>query len=1200
MKPKDGAARAASAQLADSGQAVLAAGGGLTRGATLGQRRSSSATVNPMSPLRVEVVNGNLKFFDDPVLVGHYRGSTLTGTEAVMDWLIGNAMSISMRLGRYPQELKTQQVFVNAGADRINPLRDMPRPKGIIVAGLGDEGHLRAIELSETVRLAVIAWAQHLTEAARPAVETVPRPAAFSLAATLAASGGRGMSAGQAARSVAEGVCEANRLLVAVGWPVAERLSLVELYLDRASEAWRAMQLLVHASPGRFDIKPFIRSCPGALLRPLHSSYRGADFDLITATTQVDIRGASSIVYTLDTRRARTEVRAVAAQGRLLRELVTVASSNTCNDDSVGRTLFKLLVPVEVRPFLAGASEMQIELDSGTAGIPWEMLDSGRDPDAGEKPDYKPWAIRAKLLRKLRTQEFRRQVEDAGRRAPILVIGDPCTDDKRYPLLPGARREARAVEALLSERLGADRQVKLLAAANDIDRGPDGRQVVTMLLDSDWGIVHIAGHGQAASDSEGPAAAGNGGAGAGGVVLSNGSYLGPEEFARMERVPELVFINCCHLAKTDTANLLDARPPPSLHRPDFAASVADALIKLGVRCVVAAGWAVDDAAAATFATSFYRALLDGRRFLDAVAIAREAAYQLPSNTWAAYQCYGDPDWFLPGCLDSGPGGAREAGKAPEEEKQRFTAAYAGIGSHQGLLLALEQIQMELRVSGADTEESARRLRFLFETFGGPERNWVRMGTVAEAFATAWREAGSLEDAAVWYQAAFEAVDGKATLQNAEQLANVRVRLAWQRLRAAAATAGEDAAALQPAIESSRELLRATMGQLKQLVALHRSMERLALCGSASKRLAMVERLAGCRDDEIVAIGETVRWYREAEEAAMAQGTGNAYYPAINRCAAELVAHWATGAEGDYKANWEGLATASPEHNNAEPDFWSRSARSELWVYQCAARRTLAHDLPSILADLGKLHRSLPAVNNWRTVRDQADFVLPVYMRHADAAERAAAESMLECLERWAEPRPGGPSMSAVPPAVPAVVALAGRRIDAVGAQPARFPPANVERVAERIAAGLQRVGAVALVCSAACGADLTALDVAEEQGLRRRIVLPFEASRFVETSVCDRPGEWSAAFWRHVSAAEREGNLVVLQPSGDDDQDYRTATARILVEAQALVRALAPVKPSLHAFAIWDGKPRPGADATVAFVELATLWHFHIVTIPSL
>lgn len=191
-------------------------------------------------------------------------------------------------------------------------------------------------------------------------------------------------------------------------------------------------------------------------------------------------------------------------------------------------------------------------------------------------------------------------------------------------------------------------------------------------------------------------------------------------------------------------------------------------------------------------------------------------------------------------------------------------------------------------------------------------------------------------------------------------------------------------------------------------------------------------------------------------------------------------------------------------------------------------------------------------------------------------------------------------MSAVLPATPAVVALAGRRIDAADAQPARFPLANTERVAARIAAGFRLVGAAALVCSAACGADLIALDLAAKQGLRRRIVLPFEPSRFVETSVQDRPGNWTEAFWQQVGAAEREGDLVVLQPSGNDQEDYRRANTRILEEARAVARAFAPATPLLHAFAVWDEAIRPGVDATAEFLELAALSHFHIATIPTL
>lgn len=1002
-QPPDSAMRLRTARQSHLG------GGGLARGATLGQKRPSAQPSDaapcdkPGAALKVEVVNGNLKFIDDPVLVGHYRGIALTGTEAVLDWLMRRAMSKSMQLGRYPQALKSQQVFLNSAGDLVNPLRNMPRPSGVIVVGLGDEGHLRASGLVAAVRLGVIAWAQHLAET-RPATDDAPAQyPPFHLATTLVGSGGTGMSAGEAARSVAQGVCEASRALETAGWPRVAQLRLVELFLDRASEAWRALQLLDQACPGHYDIQHYIRSSTGALLRPLDSGYRGADFDLITALTQTDEGGNASIVYTLDTRRARTEVRAVAAQGRLLREMVSVASSSAGDGGSIGRTLFKLLVPLEMRPFLAGSTEMQIELDTGTAGIPWELLDSGRDAEANENVEYKPWAIRAKLLRKLRTQEFRRNVEDTTRHAPVLVIGDPHVDDKRYPLLAGARREARAVARLLTAPQHGGRRVQLLVGSTDVDRGPDARAVVSMLLDTDWGVVHIAGHGEAATDTAPgePQPAQNCPRG-GGIVLSNSTFLGPDEFARMQRVPELVFVNCCHLAHGDTAGLLDGGAAHAFHRPDFAANVADGLIRIGVRCVVAAGWAVDDIAAEAFATAFYQALLNGNRFLDAVAMAREAAYRSApaSNTWAAYQCYGDPDWCLaredrdPRC---------EGERAPAiDDDLRFAAAYSVIASPQSLLLAVEQIQTELRVSGADIDESSKRLRYLHRKFAQPEPGWERMGAVAEAFANAWRETGEMEEAVAWYARAVSANDGKATMYAAEQLANMEVRLALQRVRDAAAKAG-DAAALQPALDAARAQLLKTLASLARLVSLHASSERFALCGSASKRLAMVERLAQRRDAEVAAVGDTVRQYRLAEAAA--QGDNKIYYAVINRCTAELVAHWAEERPGSYAADWEGLVRASPENNKVEPDFWSRSALTEIWAYRCTVEGTLAQHLPAILNDFGALQARLPAVNNWRTVRDQADFVLGEYLRHAPPAECAAARQLLQRLEGWA--RAGG-------------------------------------------------------------------------------------------------------------------------------------------------------------------------------------------------
>lgn len=172
---------------------------------------------------------------------------------------------------------------------------------------------------------------------------------------------------------------------------------------------------------------------------------------------------------------------------------------------------------------------------------------------------------------------------------------------------------------------------------------------------------------------------------------------------------------------------------------------------------------------------------------------------------------------------------------------------------------------------------------------------------------------------------------------------------------------------------------------------------------------------------------------------------------------------------------------------------------------------------------------------------------------------------------------------------PAVVALAGRRIDAAGSDAPRFPLENVPLVKRRLADAFVAEGVVALVCSAACGADLLALDVAERLGLRRRIVLPFPRERFRETSVVDRPGDWGPLFDRVVALAMAAGDLIVLNDAvSDDDAAYATANAAIIREAQELARASEDGVPyRTLAMLVWEGSGRVGTDATKEFRSLA-------------
>jgi hypothetical protein len=170
--------------------------------------------------------------------------------------------------------------------------------------------------------------------------------------------------------------------------------------------------------------------------------------------------------------------------------------------------------------------------------------------------------------------------------------------------------------------------------------------------------------------------------------------------------------------------------------------------------------------------------------------------------------------------------------------------------------------------------------------------------------------------------------------------------------------------------------------------------------------------------------------------------------------------------------------------------------------------------------------------------------------------------------------------------VGAVIALAGRRIDAEGADPPRFPLLNVPLVRKRLAEVFAAESMVALVCSAACGADLIALEEAERVGCKRRIVLPFSRKRFRATSVVDRPGEWGPVFDRLVAAADAADDLVVLDGGavGDETAAYAAANEAIIREAQALAggtprRSLAVV--------VWEGAARAKSDATEDFRRLA-------------
>jgi hypothetical protein len=164
----------------------------------------------------------------------------------------------------------------------------------------------------------------------------------------------------------------------------------------------------------------------------------------------------------------------------------------------------------------------------------------------------------------------------------------------------------------------------------------------------------------------------------------------------------------------------------------------------------------------------------------------------------------------------------------------------------------------------------------------------------------------------------------------------------------------------------------------------------------------------------------------------------------------------------------------------------------------------------------------------------------------------------------------------------AVAALAGRRIDAPNGDRKQFPGKRIPTVRRALANIFEQEKVRILVSSAACGADLLALDIALHLGVECRVVLPFAVERFRATSVTDRPGDWGPLYDSVLARVTARGNLVVLDGAKDDDAAYRAVTRKIIEEALSIARPQLPI-----AVIVWEGEPRHAADATAEFQQLA-------------
>jgi hypothetical protein len=219
-------------------------------------------------------------------------------------------------------------------------------------------------------------------------------------------------------------------------------------------------------------------------------------------------------------------------------------------------------------------------------------------------------------------------------------------------------------------------------------------------------------------------------------------------------VPELVFLSCCHLGKDDGGQRKVAFNK-------LACSVARELIEMGVRAVIAAGWAVADESARLFGETFYEALLgEGAGFGEAVFRARKKTWnEFPNEiTWGAFQAYGDPEWRL------------------ESRAQKSDARVPDFVATEELIAAITNMRHEIKRAGANptTQEARRKDAELRALVRRAHPDWLTRADVSTQLGDVYCELGLDEKARTHYERAIEreAEAGRMPIRAIEQLAKL--------------------------------------------------------------------------------------------------------------------------------------------------------------------------------------------------------------------------------------------------------------------------------------------------------------------------------------------------------------------------------------------------------------------------------------------
>ena len=917
------------------------------------QRRTVPAK-QVLPTVNISIRHGDLAYALYPVCVGHYQGDTVVSAEKQLDIKLDGMLHARAKLGIYPGRLGTWAVCIAREAQT--------RPGGAIVVGLGQVGELTPGALESGLCSALVDYGLQVANwhDARFGDKNGLRQARLSF--LLIGTGAGGISIQDSVNVILRSVQKANQKLSQQSGQALsyiDQIEILELFYDVALQAAQALKIALRDQ----EMAAYFQWQPCQLASGGSGLHR-AQFDQAQSwwqRTEISFDAKrQELRFVALTNRARAEQSLVAGQMRMAKDFVRQAIGNTNNQEDIARTLFEMLIPNRLKEFAPERQDVVLLLDEEAAWFPWEMMEDRWSENSA------PPAVDAGFIRQLKTSQFRAAPLTCTENS-IFIVGNPLPCKIGHQILndlPGAKTEAELVAQQFRK---AGFQVR-----QEIEQGAD--RILIGLHGAAYRILHLAGHGvhqfattvheeledcisceQTLPREQIKVS---------GMVIGDNVLLTPADVEQMRWVPELVFINCCHLGTMREG-------AGAARHNELAANLAAQFIRMGVRAVVAAGWEVNDDAACAFAEEFYGAMLAGIEFGHAVQHARKSIFKQfrAFNTWGAYQCYGDPDFRL------------TAAALPIHE-ETLTPYFSCLE----LITDLNNLTRRARFGNAQESDLQSLLKRI------PQDNhptWLAQADVAAALGQAYGELELFALAVEHLDQAIAAEKSELSLTALEQRANFKARHAlnlWQ-------SEAEQTSVL--------ELFAQAQSEIESLLAFAPTMERYNLQASNWKRYAIC---LSEREQRLAALNQMAQAYGKSVALGQQKNLPHSH-ALLNLQLAQVLqsVQLPLPNEAAQKITLQCKAIFQSESatNRATPDFWAASAMPQSILVAALANGDLAEKRHTIVELFRHAKQPGASRREMASLRDNLLFISsmlrdqPSTVSAAQSVEKIAAE-----LERF--------------------------------------------------------------------------------------------------------------------------------------------------------------------------------------------------------